>query len=65
MELTDQQLDSKVEECDLPDVSACFDNTDDYLEKLGSHLNWAETDVKEVKSKKSQSSCEEVKGSRS
>ncbi len=34
MKLFDQQLDTKVEECDLPEVSACFDNTDDYLEML-------------------------------
>ncbi len=34
MKVTDQELDIKVEEYDLPEVSACFDNTDDYLEKL-------------------------------
>ena len=33
--LTDEQLDSKVEEADLPEVAACFDNTEDYAEKLG------------------------------
>ncbi len=27
MKLTDQQLDTKVEEYDLPEVSACFDFT--------------------------------------
>ncbi len=34
MNLADQQLDNEVQECDLPEVSACFDNTDNYLEKL-------------------------------
>ena len=35
MKVTDEQLDSRVEEADLPDLAACFDNTDDYVEKLG------------------------------
>ena len=33
--VTDDQLDSRVEEADLPEVAACFDNTEDYVEKLG------------------------------
>ncbi len=45
MELTDQQLDTKVEECDLPEVSTCFDNTDGYLEKL-KLLPGEQTDAK-------------------
>ena len=35
MKLTDQQLDSPVQEVDLPDLAGCFDNTDDYVERLG------------------------------
>ncbi len=50
IKLTDQQLDTKIEEHDLPEVSACFDNTDDYLEKL-ELLPGQQTDVSEVKSK--------------
>ncbi len=45
MELTDQQIDTKVEEYDLPEVSACFDNTDDYLDKL-ELSSGQQTDVK-------------------
>ena len=33
--VTDDQLDTKLEEADLPEVAACFDNTEDYGEKLG------------------------------
>ena len=33
--VTDDQLDSRIEEADLPEVAACFDNTEDYVEKLG------------------------------
>ena len=50
MKLTDQQLDTKVEECDLSEVSACFDNTDDYLEMLELSPG-QQTDVSEVKAK--------------
>ncbi len=50
MKLTDQQLDTKVEECDLSEVSACFDNTDDYLEMLELSPG-QKTDVNEVKAK--------------
>ncbi len=50
IELTDQQLDTQVEERDLPEVSACFDNTDDYLEKLELSPG-QQTDVSEVKAK--------------
>ncbi len=50
MKLTDQQLDTKVVECDLPELSACFDNTDDYLEKLELSPG-QQTDVSEVKAK--------------
>ncbi len=49
MELTDQQLDTQVEERDLPEVSACFDNTDDYLEKLELSPG-QQTDVSESES---------------
>ncbi len=35
---------------DLPEVSACFDNTDDYLEKLELSPG-QQTDVNEVKAK--------------
>ena len=32
--VSDHQLDGRVEEADLPELAACFDNTDDYVEKL-------------------------------
>ena len=32
--VTDEQLDTAVEEADLPELAACFDNTEDYVEKL-------------------------------
>ena len=33
-EISDEQLDAEIEERDLSDVAAFFDNTEDYLEKL-------------------------------
>ena len=33
--LTDNQLQARVEEADLSELAACFDNTEDYVEKLG------------------------------
>ena len=33
-QVTDEQLDTTVEEADLPELAACFDNTEDYVEKL-------------------------------
>ncbi len=52
MKLTDEQLNTAIMEPDLPEVSACFDNTDDYyyLEKLELSLG-QKTDVSEVKAK--------------
>ena len=32
--VSDHQLDGRVEEADLPELAACFDNTEDYVEKL-------------------------------
>ena len=32
--VTDEQLDTAVGEADLPELAACFDNTEDYVEKL-------------------------------
>ena len=32
--VTDNQLSTTIEEGDLPDLAACFDNTEDYVEKL-------------------------------
>ena len=32
--MSDHQLDGRVEEADLPELAACFDNTEDYVEKL-------------------------------
>ena len=32
--VTDEQLDTAVEEADLPELAACFDNTEHYVEKL-------------------------------
>ena len=37
-----------MEEADLPEVAACFDNTEDYVEKLGLSPG-QQTDVSEVK----------------
>ncbi len=50
MKLTDEQLNTAIKEPDLPEVSACFDNTDDYLEKLELSPG-QKTDVSEVKAK--------------
>ena len=33
-EVTDEMLDKAVEEADIPELAACFDNTEDYVEKL-------------------------------
>ena len=33
--LTDEQLNLEIEETDLSALAACFDNVDDYVEKLG------------------------------
>ena len=32
--VTDEQIDAQLEEADLPELSRCFDNTEDYVEKL-------------------------------
>ena len=32
--VSDEQLDARVEDPDLPDLAALFDNTEDYIEKL-------------------------------
>ena len=50
MKVTDEQLDLRVEEYDLPELAACFDNTEDYVEKLGLTPG-QQTDVSEVKAK--------------
>ena len=34
-QITDEWLDERLEEPDLPEIAACFDNTEDYVEKLG------------------------------
>ena len=34
MEVTDEQLDRRINEVDLPLLAACFDNAEDYVEKL-------------------------------
>ncbi len=44
------QLDSIITEIDVPELAACFDNTDDYLEKLELSPG-QQTDVNEVKAK--------------
>ena len=44
------QLDGRVEEVDLPELAACFDNTEDYVEKL-QLTPGQQTDVSEVKAK--------------
>ena len=41
MKLTDEQLNTAIQEPDLPELAACFDNTDDYLEKL-ELVTWTE-----------------------
>ena len=50
MNVTDEQLDSMVTEMDIPELAACFDNTDDYLEMLELSPG-QQTDVSEVKAK--------------
>ncbi len=50
MKLTDEQLNTVIKEPDLPELAACFDNTDDYLEKLELSPG-QKTDVSEVKAK--------------
>ncbi len=49
-EVTDSQLDTKVKEIEIPQLAACFDNTDDYLEKLELSPG-QQTDVTEEKAK--------------
>ena len=49
-QITDEWLDQRLEEADLPEVAACFDNTEDYVEKLGLKPG-QQTDVGEVKAK--------------
>ena len=49
-QITDEWLDQRLEEADLPEVAACFDNTEDYVEKLGLTPG-QQTDVSEVKAK--------------
>ena len=34
-QITDEWLGQRLEEADLPEVAACFDSTEDYVEKLG------------------------------
>ena len=34
MNLSDEQLNARVEDTDLPDLATLFDNTEDYIEKL-------------------------------
>ena len=34
MKVNDEQLDTEVEEADLPELAHCFDNTEDYVEKF-------------------------------
>ena len=48
--MSDHQLDGQVEEADLPELAACFDNTEDYVEKL-QLTPGQQTDVSEVKAK--------------
>ena len=48
--MSDHQLDGRVEETDLPELAACFDNTEDYVEKL-QLTPGQQTDVSEVKAK--------------
>ena len=43
--VTDEQLDTEVEEADLPELATFFDNTEDYAEKLGLSPG-QQTDVK-------------------
>ena len=48
--VNDCQLDSNINEIELPELAACFDNTDDYLEKLELSPG-QQTDVSEEKAK--------------
>ncbi len=48
--VTDEQLDTSVEEVDLPKLSSYFDNTDDYVEMLGLSPG-QQTDVIEEKAR--------------
>ena len=48
--VTDDQLDQRLEEADLPEVAACFDNSEDYVHILGLTPG-QQTDVSEVKAK--------------
>ena len=48
--ITDEQLDTRIEETDLPELAACFDNTDDYVEKLGLTPG-QQTDVHDARTK--------------
>ncbi len=50
MNITDEQLNLKIQERDLYELAACFDNTDDYVEILGLS-DAQQTDVKEQKAK--------------
>ena len=34
LNVPEEQLETKVEEADLPELAVCFDNTEDYVEKL-------------------------------
>ena len=43
--VTDDQLDQRLEEADLPEVAACFDNTEYYVQILGLTPG-QQTDVK-------------------
>ena len=44
-QITDEWLDQRLEEADLPEVAACFDKAEDYVEKLGLTPG-QQTDVK-------------------
>ncbi len=48
--ITDEQLDTRVEELDLPKLSSYFDNTNDYVEILGLSPG-QQTDVIEEKAR--------------
>ncbi len=50
MNITDEQLNLKIQETYLYELAACFDNTDDYVEILGLS-DAQQTDVKEEKAK--------------
>ena len=43
--VSDEQLNIRIEETDLPELAECFENTDDYVEKL-KLLPGQQTDVK-------------------